>query len=83
MVLIIRLLFFAYEDRQQIVDLFLETHKRLAVVYNVYHNTNFLPSKVWEKNDSIMTDASTKNLKIVELISKAFKNYILIHLFIF
>ena len=61
--------------------MFLETYKRFAVAYNVYHNANVLPPKLWEETDAIMTDDATKNLKIEELISKAFNlNYISIHL---
>ena len=61
--------------------MFLETYKRFAVAYNVYHNANVLPSKLWKETDAIMTDDATKNLKIEELISKAFHlNYIYIHL---
>ena len=52
--------------------LFLETQKRLVVTYNVYHNPNVLLSKLWEQTDAIMTNAATKNLKIEELICKAF-----------
>ena len=61
--------------------LFLETYKRFAVAYNVYHNANILLSKLWEETDAIMTNDATKNLKIEKLISKAFNlNYIPIHL---
>ena len=61
--------------------LFLETYKRFAATYNVYHNANVLPSKLWEETDTIMTDDATKNLKIEKVISKAFNlNYIPIHL---
>ena len=74
-------LFYAFEDHQQSVDFFLEMYKQLALAYNVYHNAEVLPPKLWEQTDAIMIDAATKNLKIEELISKAFNlNYIPIHL---
>ena len=65
----LRALFFAYEDRQQITDLFVETFSRLSMPLNVSTDENIEPVRLWEKVDAIMTDALTKNLGIEEAVS--------------
>ena len=57
---ILRSLFFAYENRDQIANLIVETFSRLSTALeNEVH-----PSKLWEKVDAFMTDAATKNLAV-------------------
>jgi hypothetical protein len=56
----LRPLHFAYEDRQQMVNLFVETLKRLSVAIE---NQAFV-SQPWEKVDAVMTDAASKNLHV-------------------
>ena len=67
----LRPLFFAFEDRQQITDLFVETFFRLAMALSVYSDVNIEPLFLWEKVDAIMTDSVTKNLGTEETISNA------------
>ena len=57
-------LFFAYEDQDQITELFVETFKRLSISANVFENQNTTPATMWEKLDLLMTNAVTKNLGI-------------------
>ena len=54
------LYFFAYENREQIVKLIVETFKRLSVAFG----GAFSSKKLWESITNIMTDSVTKNLKI-------------------
>ena len=63
-----RSLFFAYEDRQQITDLFFETFSCLSMALNVSTDENIEPVRLREKVDAIMTDAVTKNLGIEETV---------------
>ena len=56
----LRALFFAFEDREQIVRLFVETLKRLSVASGGLYSAK----QLWENVTNIMTDAFTKNLKI-------------------
>ena len=67
----LRPLFFAYEDRVQITELFVETFSRLALAVSVLSDETVEPSSLWEKLDAIMTDAVMKNLGIEETIPKA------------
>ena len=67
----LRPLFFAYEDRQQITDLFVETYNRLVAAVSFIVNSDAPASLLWEKTDAIMTDAVTKNLKIEDSIKTA------------
>ena len=65
----LRPFFFAYEDRQQITDLFVETFSHLSMVLNDSAHENIEPVHLWEKEDAIMMDAVTKNLGIEETVS--------------
>ena len=56
----LRALFFAYENREQIVKLIIETLKRLSVA----SGGHFSPKQLWENIKHIMTDSVSKNLKI-------------------
>jgi hypothetical protein len=62
----LRALTFAYEDREQIKTLIIETFKRLATATN-----NIVTSEMlWRKIDAFMTDAVSKNLKVEYLVAE-------------
>lgn len=62
----LRALTFAYEDREQIKSLVLETFQRLATA-----TSNIATSKMlWGKVDAFMTDAVSKNLKVEYLVAE-------------
>ena len=65
----VRLHFFAYKDRQQITDLFVETFSLFSMAFNVSADENIEPVHLWEKMDATMTDAVTKNLVIEGMVS--------------
>ena len=67
----LRPLFFAYEDRDQITELFVETFTRLSIAVNVAQNRKTTPLELWKKVDALMTDAAVKNLGIETTISNA------------
>ena len=67
----LRPLFFAYEDRDQITELFVETFKRLSAALSILENEQIEPSDLWEKIDALMTDSVSKNLGIEETIPHA------------
>ena len=67
----LRPLFFAYEDREQIISLIVESLKRLSVAAN---KLNVTASNLWEKIDPIMTDAVSKNLKIEDGVAEALQS---------
>ena len=64
----LRQLFFAYEDRVQITELFVEIFTRLSVAISTIDNVVIKPSQLWEIIDALMADAVTKNLAIEETI---------------
>ena len=66
----LRALFFAFEDRQQIVKLIVETFKRLSVATGGTSS----PKNLWENITSFMTDAVVKNLKVEDEVSKIFES---------
>ena len=73
-------LFFAYEDRENIVRLIVETYIRLALTIT---STNQAVSAkdLWEKITAIMTNSVTKNLKIEDGVADVLKsNYRPYHL---
>ena len=61
----LRAMFFAYEDRDQIVKLIVETLRRLSVAEDDEHVT---PKSLWGNIYALMTDAVTKNLKVEEAV---------------
>ena len=63
----LRALFFAYEDREQITKLIVETLKRLSVATG----GTYSPKDLWENVYSFMTDAVTKNLHVENLVAEA------------
>ena len=68
---VLRPLLFAYEDRNQIEELLVETYSRLSVAASVDKQENITPAALWEKTDAIMTDSVSKNLKIEDLIGES------------
>ena len=73
----LRILFFAYEDREQITKLVFETLNRLHVEC-IREKTS---KELWENMYAFRTDAVTKNLKVEELVSEMLaSNYIPIHI---
>ena len=71
---VLRPIYFAYEDRQQIVNLLMETYTRLSVPATVSKGNEVTPRQLWENTDSLMTDSVTKNLKIEDGIAAALKS---------
>ena len=72
----LRPLFFAFENREQIVKLIVETLKRLALTLE-----SVTAKDLWERIDSIMTDAVTKNLNIEKTIAEELNSdYVPYHL---
>ena len=63
-------MFFAYEDQEQIIELLIETFKRLAVAASIYKEEEVKAVILWECMNAFMTDPVSKNLKIVDNISK-------------
>ena len=77
----LRPIFFAFGDREQITNLFVETFGGLTATLKVSHHQTLQPKTLWEKVDAIMTDAVTKNLEIEETIAKALdSSHIPLHL---
>ena len=70
----LRPIFFAYEDREQITELFCETFRRLAAAVSVLKNVVIVASELWEKIDALMTDAVAKNLGVVSTIPAALES---------
>ena len=62
----LRALLFAYEDREQITKLVLETLNRLRVACNEEKSSKGL----WELIYTFMTDIVTKNMKVDELVAE-------------
>ena len=56
----LRPLFFAYEDRANIIRLIIETYECLAVASAAELSSPVSACLLWEKTDSLMTDAVTK-----------------------
>ena len=68
---VLRPIFFAYGDREQITELLVETYNRLAVAASVVASIVISPAALWEKTDAIMTDSVSKNVHIEDLIGEA------------
>ena len=69
---LLRPLFFAYEDRENIVRLIVETYERLALTLSVDEEV-VTPRELWEKTTAIMTDSVNKNLKKEDGVAAALK----------
>ena len=70
----LRPIFFAYEDREQITELFCETFRRLAAAVSVLKNVAIVASELWEKIDALMMDTVTKNLGVERTIPAALES---------
>ena len=68
---VLRALFFAYEDRKQIIELLVEPYSSLSVATSVDKQENITPGLLWERTNAIMTDSVLKNLKIDDLIGES------------
>ena len=60
---------FAYEDWEQIIEFLIETFKHLAAAASIYKE-EVKAITLSECMDTFMTDAVSKNLKIVDEISR-------------
>ena len=67
----LRPLFFAYEDRQNIVRLFVETFERLAAAASVSSTDVVTAHTLWSRVSNVMTDAASKNLGFEKEVSAA------------
>ena len=76
----LRPLFFAYEDRENIVKLIVETNIRLA--QTITSTDQAVSAKdLWEKTTAIMTESAGKNLEIEDGVADVLKsNYKPYHL---
>ena len=64
----LRPIYFAYEDRNQIIDLFIECLTRLSIIMSISTERDTTPGDMWSKVDAVMTDAVAKNLEIEKVI---------------
>ena len=77
----LRPLFFAFEDREQITSLFVETLTRLAEAASIFNQSICQASTLWENICALMTDAVTKNLEVEKSIAaKLNSDHIPLHL---
>ena len=67
-------MFFAYEDREQIIELLIESVKRLAVAVSIYNVQEVKPVILWECIDAFMIDTVAKNPIIVDIIAMHFES---------
>ena len=65
----LRPVYVAYEDRENIARVLIETYERLAVAAEVKLSKPVSAKDLWENIDNLMTDSVTKNLKVGELIA--------------
>ena len=56
----LRPILFAYEDREQITKLFIESFNRFADAVSISETKTITPAMLWDNVDAIMTDAITK-----------------------
>ena len=76
----LRPLFFAYEDRSQIVRLIIQTYRRLAATISS-EDKPITAKTFWEKTTALMTDSVSKNLKIEVHVAESLEStHIPIHL---
>ena len=69
----LRPLFFAYEDRAQIIRLIVETFKRLAATINTI-DYPISPKILWEKTTATMTDSVSKNHHIGDGVAEVLES---------
>ena len=78
---VLRPLFFAYEDREQITELLIESLRCLATAASLETANEVSVNDLWIQIDFFMTDAVAKNLKVTEQIAAAIQSdYQPIHL---
>ena len=71
---LLRPIFFAYEDRAQIIHLIVETYNRLAATINT--DEDLISAKmIWEKTTVVMTDSVSKNLKIGKGVAETLQSF--------
>ena len=70
----LRPLFFAYEDRENITSLIVETYERLAAAATMKLSVNVTAKDLWGKTNNIMTDSVAKNLKIEDGVALTLKS---------
>ena len=63
-------IFFAHEDRDNIVRLIIETYDRLALAATVMSTKSVSSLYLWKMTNSIMTDAVSKNLLIEDGVAE-------------
>ena len=66
-------IFFAFEDRDQIVRLILETYSRLACTLMIDERP-VTANELWEKTMAFMTDSVSKNLKVEDGVAEALQS---------
>ena len=66
----LRPVFFAYEDKENIIELIHETYQRLAVAAEVKLSQEVTAKHLWERTNNTMTDSVSKNLGIGKEIAK-------------
>ena len=66
-------LFFAFQDREQIVKLLAETYERFTLLID-NNQGSARPKDLWEKTSIIMIDSVDKNLHIEKSIAKELKS---------
>ena len=65
-----RPMFMAYEDRANIVRYLVESYERLAVICSESKERVVTAAELWEKTNSLMTDAVSKNLTVGSLVGE-------------
>ena len=74
-------IFFAFENREQITNLFVEVFGILTTTLKVSHDQTLQPKTLWEKVDAIMTVLLQKKLEKEKTIAKALdSSHIPLHL---
>ena len=66
----LRPIFFAHEDRDNIVRLIIETYDRLALAATIMSTKSVSSLYLWKMTNSIMTDAGSKNLLIEDGVAE-------------
>ena len=63
-------IYFAFENRDQIINLFVESLTRLSIIVSIAEGKDINPCQMWEQIDAVMTDAVSKNLEIEKEIPR-------------
>ena len=70
----LRPIFFAYEDRENIAYLIVESFCRLADSVSIHLNIVVVSKYLWEKTNNFMTDSVSKNLGVIDLVADMLKS---------